>query len=256
MSDILSLQEASIGAQCKTLRLPTIGAHFLKIAEQATREGHSHIRYLDALLTAELEEREDRLVTRRLFEARIPRMRTLDDFDFKVSPVPMPQIRELAEGSYLDRAEPVLFLGDTGTGKTHLMTALCVQACRQRRRTRFISAASLINELIEAQRNGQLSRALNRWKKWELLAIDEMGYVPLEETGAELLFQVITERAEKAAILITTNLPFSEWSTVFPNARLCKALLDRVTDRAHIIETGTDSYRFRRTIERKKKKLD
>jgi DNA replication protein DnaC len=168
----------------------------------------------------------------------------------------MPQIRELAEGSYLDRAEPVLFLGDTGTGKTHLMTALCVQACRQRRRTRFISAASLINELVEAQRNGQLSRALNRWKKWELLAIDEMGYVPLEETGAELLFQVITERAEKAAILITTNLPFSEWSTVFPNARLCKALLDRVTDRAHIIETGTDSYRFRRTIERKRKKLD
>lgn len=229
----------------------------LKIAEQATREGHSHIRYLDALLTAELEEREDRLVSRRLFEAKIPRMRTLDDFDFfKVSPIFMPQIRELAEGSYLERAEPILFLGDTGTGKTHLMTALCVQACRQRRRTRFISAASLINELVEAQRNGQLSRALNRWKRWELLAIDEMGYVPLEETGAELLFQVITERAEKAAIIITTNLPFSEWSTVFPNARLCKALLDRVTDRAHIIETGTDSYRFRRTIERKKKKPD
>ncbi len=132
------------------------------------------------------------------------------------------------------------------------MTALCVQACRQRRRTRFISAASLINELVEAQRNGQLSRALNRWKRWELLAIDEMGYVPLEEIGAELLFQVITERAEKAAIIITSNLPFSEWATVFPNARLCKALLDRVTDRAHIIETGTDSYRFRRTIERKK----
>jgi DNA replication protein DnaC len=256
MSDNLLLQEASIGAQCKTLRLPTIAAYFLKIAEQATREGHSHIRYLDALLTAELEEREDRLVSRRLFEAKIPRMRTLDDFDFKVSPISMPQIRELAEGSYLERAEPILFLGDTGTGKTHLMTALCVQACRQRRRTRFISAASLINELVEAQRNGQLSRALNRWKRWELLAIDEMGYVPLEETGAELLFQVITERAEKAAIIITTNLPFSEWSTVFPNARLCKALLDRVTDRAHIIETGTDSYRFRRTIERKKKKPD
>src|SRR5438270_12002268 len=243
MIDILSLQQASISAQCKTLRLPTIGSHFLRIAEQATREGHSHVRYLDALLSAELEEREDRLITRRLFEAKIPRMRTLDDFDFKVSPVSMPQIRELAEGSYLDRAEPILFLGDTGTGKTHLMTALCVQACRQRKRTRFISAASLINELIEAQRNGQLSRALNRWKRWELLAIDEMGYVPLEETGAELLFQVITERAEKAAIIITTNLPFSEWSTVFPNARLCKALLDRVTDRAHIIETRSEERR-------------
>lgn len=253
MSGQAPLQEASIVAQCKTLHLPTIGLHFNKIAEQATREGHSHIRYLDALLKAELEEREDRLVTRRLFEARIPRLRTLDDFDFNVSPVSMPQIRELAEGGYIDRVEPVLFLGDTGTGKTHLMTALCVQACRQRKRTRFISAASLINELLEAQRNGQLSRALNRWKRWELLAIDEMGYVPLEETGAELLFQVITERAEKAAIIITTNLGFSEWSTVIPNARLCKALLDRVTDRAHIIETGTESHRFRRTMEKKNK---
>ena len=196
MSDNVPLQEVTIGAQCKTLRLPTIGSHFMRIAEQATREGHSHIRYLDALLTAELEEREDRLITRRLFEAKIPRLRTLDDFEFKVSPVSMPQIRELAEGAYLERAEPVLFLGDTGTGKTHLMTALCVQACRQRKKTRFISAAGLINELVEAQRNGQLSRALNRWKRWELLAIDEMGYDPLEETGAELQFQVITERAE------------------------------------------------------------
>jgi DNA replication protein DnaC len=165
------LQEASISAQCKTLHLPTIGTHFVRIAEQATREGHSHIRYLDALLTTELEEREDRLVTRRLFEAKIPRLRTLDDFDFKVSPVSMPQIRELAEGGYLERAEPVLFLGDTGTGKTHLMTALCVQACRQRKKARFVSAASLINELVEAQRNGQLSRALNRWRRWDLLAI-------------------------------------------------------------------------------------
>ena len=134
------------------------------------------------------------------------------------------------------------------------MTALCVQACQQRKRARFISAASLTNELVEAQRNGQLSRALNRWKRWELLCIDEMGYVPLESTGAELLFQVITERAEKSALMMTTNLPFSEWSTVFPNARLCKALLDRVTDRAHIIETGTESYRFRRTVEKRKKK--
>ena len=95
---------------------------------------------------------------------------------------------------------------------------------------------------------------MHRWKRWELLCIDEMGYVPLEATGAELLFQVITERVEKSALMITTNLPFSEWSTVFPNARLCKALLDRVTDRAHIIETGTESYRFRRTVERKKRK--
>jgi DNA replication protein DnaC len=254
MTDTLPYQEASIRSHGQTLRLPTIGAQFHKLAEQATREGHSHLRYLDALLTAELEEREERLITRRLFEAKLPRLKTLDEFDFTVSPVAMPQMRELAEGGYLERAEPVLFLGETGTGKTHLMTALCVQACQQRKRARFISAASLINDLVEAQRNGQLSRALQRWKRWELLCIDEMGYVPLGATGAELLFQVITERAEQSALIITTNLPFSEWSTVFPHARLCKALLDRVTDRAHIIETGTESYRFRRTVERKKKK--
>ena len=254
MSDTLSFQAASIRSHCQTLRLPTMGAQFHKLADQATREGHTHLRYLDALLTAELEEREERLITRRLFEAKLPRLKTLDDFDFKVSPVSMPQMRELAEGGYPERAEPVLFLGETGTGKTHLLTALCVAACRQRKRARFISAASLTNELVEAQRNGQLSRAWQRWKRWELLCLDEMGYAPLEATGAELLFQVVTERAEKSALMITTNLPFSEWSTVFPNARLCKALRDRVTDRAHIIETGTESYRFRRTVEKRKKK--
>jgi DNA replication protein DnaC len=254
MSDTVPLQEASIRSHCKILRLPTVGTQLHKLAEQATREGHTHLHYLDALLTAELEEREERLITRRLFEDKLPRLKTLDEFDFQVSPVSMPQMRELAEGGYLERAEPILLLGETGTGKTHLMTALCVQACQQRKRARFISAASLTNELVEGQRNGQLSRALNRWKRWELLCIDEMGYVPLEATGAELLFQVITERAEKLALMRTTNLPFSEWSTVFPNARLCKALLDRVTDRAHIIETGTGSYRFRRTVEKRKKK--
>ncbi|MBV9033869.1 MAG: ATP-binding protein, partial [Acidobacteriaceae bacterium] len=105
-----------------------------------------------------------------------------------------------AEGGYLERAEPILFLGETGTGKTHLMTALCVQACQQRKRARFISAAGLVNELVEAQRNGQLSRALHRWKRWELLCIDEMGYVPLEATGAELLFQVITHRPTNSEV--------------------------------------------------------
>jgi DNA replication protein DnaC len=116
MSDTHSFQEASIRSHCQTLRLPTIGAQFQKLAEQATREGHSHLRYLDALLTAELEEREERLITRRLFEAKIPRLKMLDDFDFQVSPVSMPHMRELAEGGYLERAEPILFLGETDPG--------------------------------------------------------------------------------------------------------------------------------------------
>jgi DNA replication protein DnaC len=142
-----------------------------------------------------------------------------------------------------------VFIGDSGTGKTHLLTALCVAACRQRRRVRFTTAAALVNELVEAKQQLQLRRVLARWARYDVIAIDEVGYVPLAELGAEFLFQVIADRAEQAVVLLTTNLPFSEWTQVIPNARLCKALLDRITDRAHIIETGSDSYRFRRTLE-------
>jgi DNA replication protein DnaC len=145
---------------------------------------------------------------------------------------------------------PALAIAD----ETHLATALCVAACQQRRRVRFTTAAGLVNEMVEARQQGQLSRAVGRWLRYELIAIDEVGYVPLAEVGAELLFQVISERAEKAAVILTTNLPFSEWTQVFPNPRLCKALLDRVTDRAHIIETGAESYRFRRTLEGRQKR--
>jgi DNA replication protein DnaC len=166
------------------------------------------------------------------------------------------QILSLAAGAYLDRNEPVLFLGDCGTGKTHLATGLCVAACRQRRKVRFATAAGLVNDLLEAQHQNQLGRALSRWARYDLVCIDELGYVPLAELGAELLFQVISDRAEKASVVITTNLPFSEWTKVFTNARLCKALLDRLTDRAHIIETGSESFRFRRTLERRKSGTD
>jgi DNA replication protein DnaC len=209
------------------------------------------LAYLEALLGAELDERERRAIDRRLREAHFPRVKTLEEFNFAEAPtLPAATLRTLAEGAYLARAEPVLFLGETGTGKTHLATGLAVAACRQRR-VRFTTAAALVNDLVEAQHQHQLSRVTNRWARCDLIVIDELGYVALAEVGAELLFQLIAERAEKAAVIATTNLPFSEWTTVFPNARLCKALLDRLTDRAHIIETGTESYRFRRTLEQR-----
>ena len=129
-----------------------------------------------------------------------------------------------------------------------------VAACRHRKRARFITAAALVNELVEAKQQLQLRRVLGRWARYDVIAIDEVGYVPLAELGAEFLFQVISERAERSAVLLTTNLPFSEWTQVIPNARLCKAVLDRITDRAHIIETGTDSYRFKRTLAQRQRK--
>jgi DNA replication protein DnaC len=255
MKAAAGIEETAIRQQCRLLRLPTIGAQFRRLAEEALQQKQTHVRYLEALLAAELDDREQRVVQRRLWDARLPRVKTLEEFDFAQAPqISANQVRELAEGGYLARAEPVILLGEAGTGKTHLATALCVAACRQRRRARFTTAAGLVNELVEARQQGQLSRALGRWARYELLALDELGYVPLAEVGAELLFQVISERAEKAAVIVTTNLPFSEWTQVFPHPRLCKALLDRLTDRAHIIETGTESYRFRRTLEGRPKR--
>jgi DNA replication protein DnaC len=247
------LEVATIGQQCKVLHLPAVAAQCAQLAEQAVRERRTHLGFLEALLPAELEEREQRLVARRIRDAHLPRMKTLDEFDFARNPKVSAQlIHELAEGGYIGRAEPVIFIGDSGTGKTHLLTGLAVAACRQKRRVRFATAAALINELVEAQHQLLLGRALARWARYDLIALDEVGYVPLAEVGAEFLFQVIAERAEKAAVIVTTNLPFSEWTQVMPNPRLCKALLDRITDRAHIIETGTESYRFRRTLEKRK----
>jgi DNA replication protein DnaC len=246
-----SLEVAAIREHCKPLRLPTLAAQCERLAEEAMREHHTHLHFLDALLESELEERQARAVARRLAEAHLPRVKTLDEFDFSKAPsLSATQILSLATGSYLTRKEPILFLGDCGTGKTHLATGLCVAACQQRRKVRFATAALLVNELLEAQHQNQLSRAVSRWARYDLVCIDELGYIPLAELGAELLFQVISERAEKASVIITTNLPFSEWTKVFTNARLCKALLDRLTDRAHIIETGSESFRFRRTLER------
>jgi DNA replication protein DnaC len=248
------LEAATICQQCKVLHLPTVAAQCAPLAEQALRERRTHLGYLEALLQAELEEREHRLMERRLREAHLPRMKTLEEFNFSQSPrVSAQQLHQLADGGYIGRAEPVIFIGDSGTGKTHLLTGLAVAACRQKRRVRFATAAALINELVEAKQQLQLRRALARWARYDLIALDELGYVPLAEVGAEFLFQVIAERAEKASVIVTTNLPFSEWTQVIPNARLCKALLDRITDRAHIIETGTESYRFRRTLERHKR---
>lgn len=249
-----SLDHASVRQYCKAVRVPVIGANFVSLAEQAVKENHSHIRYLEALLAIESEERDRHAIQNRIRDAQLPRMKTLEEFDFGQAPrIPAARVRELAEGGYIDRSEPVVFIGECGTGKSHLATGLCVAACRQKRRVRFTTAAALVNELVEAKQNNQVRRLMARWQRYELIAVDEVGYVPLADLGAEFLFQVISERAERAALVVTTNLPFSEWTTVFPNPRLCKALLDRITDRAHIIETGTESFRFRRTVERRKK---
>jgi DNA replication protein DnaC len=208
-TEAAALEAATIRQQCRVLRMPAIAAQCAQLAEQAVRERRTHLGYLEALLQAELEERDQRLIERRLREARLPRMKSLAEFDFaRNSKVSAQQIHELARGDYIAKAEPVIFIGDSGTGKTHLLTGLAVAACRQKRRVRFATAAGLINEMVEAKHQLQLGRALARWARYDLIALDEVGYVPLAEVGAELLFQVIAERAEKAAVIVTTNLVY------------------------------------------------
>jgi DNA replication protein DnaC len=253
MTAATAVTVAAIQEHCRALRLPLVAAQCERLAQDALRHQHSPLEYLASLLGAEVDDRERRAIARRLQEARLPRLKTLEDFDVSAAPqVSAARRQQLAEGHYLDRAEPITFIGDSGTGKTHLATGLCVAACRQQRRARFITAAGLVNDLVEAQQQHLLGRVLQRWTRLDLIVLDEVGYVPFAQGGAELLFQVISERAERTAWIITTNLPFSEWTQVFPNARLCKALLDRITDRAHLIETGADSYRFKRTLAKRK----
>lgn len=247
--------EASIKAACKELRLPTIGGRAAAVADEAARAKETHLSYLWALVEAELEDRADRRRLRRMREAKFPRAKTIDDFSFDEAPhIPAATIYDLATCAFVDRCEPVIFMGEPGTGKSHLASALGIAACMQSRRVRFVTAAGLVNELVEARDQRQLTRVAGRYGRMELLVLDELAYVPLQQHEAELLFQVIDARAEVAATVITTNLPFSEWTTVFPEPRLCKAIVDRLTFKAHIIETGTESWRFRKTMEQRTRK--
>ena len=156
-----SLEHASVRQYCKAVRVPTIGANFLSLAEQAVKENHSHIRYLEALLAMECEERDRHAIGNRIRDAQLPRMKTLEEFDFAQAPqIPAAKIRELAEGGYIERSEPVVLIGECGTGKSHLATGLCLAACRQKRRVRFTTAAALVNELVEAKQNNQVRRLM------------------------------------------------------------------------------------------------
>jgi len=176
-----ALQAAALQEQCKLLRLPAVAAQCGRLAEQAVQ---THLDYLEALLATELEEREKHTIERRIRDARLPRVKTLEEFDFSQSPKISPsQLQELAGGGYLERAEPVILIGEPGTGKTHLLTGLCLAACRQKRRVRFTTAAGLVNELVEAKHQLQLRRVLARWARYELIAIDEVGHVPMADVG-------------------------------------------------------------------------
>jgi DNA replication protein DnaC len=244
--------EAVIDSHAVELKLPTLRRQFRSLAEQAVREQQTPVEYLAALLEAETAERAERRERRRLIDARFPALKRLEDFRFDDNPrIPRATIAALAEGSWIQERESVIFVGDSGTGKTMLATALGVCACQQGRRVRFTTLAALANELQEAVSRDELSRVVARYTRIEVLLLDELGYLRLPDGAAELVFQVLSERHERGSLIVTTNLPFGEWTKVFPDARLAKAVVDRLTHRAHIIDTGTESWRFRHGLHNK-----
>lgn len=247
--------EALIEAHAIELKLPTVRRRFRQFAAEATREQQTPTAYLAALLDAEVRERAERRERRRLIDARFPLVKRLEDFLFADNPnVPQATIAALAEGTWIDDRESIIFVGESGSGKTHLATALAVCACQQGRRVRFTTLAGLANELQEAQSRRELARVVGRYARTELAVLDELGYLALPDGAAELVFQVLSERHERGSLIVTTNLPFGEWTKVFPDPRLAKAVVDRLTHKAHIIDTGNESWRFRHGLTRTKKR--
>lgn len=240
---------------CRELKLPAVAMQGAQLAKEAERRETPRLDYLIEVLRFEQAERANRRASRRIQEAGFPIVKTLAGFDFaRARHLPEVEIRKLATGEYIDRAESVILIGEPGTGKTHLATALAVAAAEQGRRVRFVTAAQLVNELTEARDAKELGRVVARYSRIDLLVTDELGYLPLHKADAELLFQVLSERQERRSIIVTTNLPFGEWTSVFPDPRLCRAVVDRLTHRATIIDTGTESGRLPEALKRRRTK--
>jgi DNA replication protein DnaC len=239
---------AAIYAATKELRLPVVRSDAARLAELALRSHLSYLGFLAEVLSAEVDRRGERRRQRRISEARFPRLKRLADFDLGAAPSVNPAtVSALASCAYLDAGDPVVLLGDSGTGKSHLLIGLGLAACERGRRVRYATCAQLVNELAEAADERRLSRLVARYGRVDLLCLDEFGYVQLDARGSELLFQILAEREERSSVALASNLPFSEWGGVVPDPRLVAAIVDRVTFNAHIIETGTESYRLRTT---------
>lgn len=246
--------DAVLAEQIRTLKMPTLGRELAGVARQARDDGWPYEEFLRELFDREIKCREQRSSARRLREARFPDIKTLDQIDWKaLSGVSKPKIHELASGAFIDRAEDVVLAGPVGTGKTHLAIALGVEATRRRHRVLFVRAADLVQQLLEARETRSLVSLKQKLLRTKLLVIDELGFVPFDRAGGELLFNVFAERYERRSTMVTTNLGFGEWVQVFGDEKLTTALLDRLSHHAHILTTRGASYRRRHAKSRAKK---
>lgn len=236
----------------KALRLPTFQREYDKVAQQCADEAVDYPRYLFRLTELELLDRERRATERRIKQARFPVVKSLDSFDFLAIPsLNKLLVLELLRGEFIDRRECVLALGNSGTGKTHIALSIGLAACQKGYRVRFTTAASLVHELMEARDEKRLLRFQKHLASFELLIVDELGFVPLSKTGAEMLFEIFSQRYERSATMVTSNLPFNEWTEILGSERLTGALLDRLTHHVHILEMNGESYRLKESKQKK-----
>src|SRR6476660_8214434 len=235
----------------KTLKLPTVLREYDKVAQQCAAEGLDHVQFLARLVELELIDRERRMVERRIKAAKFPTVKSLDSFDFAALPsLNKALVMELARSEYVERRENIIAVGNSGTGKSHIGLGLGLAACQKGLSVGFTTAAALVHELIEARDEKRLLRLQRQLAAYKLLIIDELGYVPLSQTGAELLFEVFSQRYERGSTVVTSNLPFDEWTSVFASERLTGALLDRLTHHVHILEMNGESYRLKQSKQR------
>ena len=234
----------------KELKLPSFLREYAKMAAQCAAKGVDHPQYLLRLAELELIDRHQRMVERRIRAARFPAVKSLDTFDFLAIPsVNKALMMELARCEYVERRENVIAVGNSGTGKTHIALGLGLAACQRGMSVGFTTAAGLVHELMEARDERRLMNLQRQLSRLSLLIIDELGFVPLSHTGAELLFEIFSQRYERGSILVTTNLPFDEWTEVFGSERLTGALLDRLTHHVHILAMNGESYRLKHSRE-------